>query len=221
MAKEKRIDKLFKKEEKRLWNEWFTKKVKDSEDVLFNFYRPWAEDFYSKVVYRSDGMSYYEEFLPDVYIGLVKAIRDFKQNGAAFKTFASKCIRNEVINAWRPFFHKGKQRPGTFNFIGDILSDENFAIRDLHSYEANSEAKQIIRETASQLKAAIAGWGYTKREWKVFYYRVFRFMPIKDIRDKTKFSEWKVMITLAHIKKDILDEFGGEFKELLKGKYDD
>jgi len=219
MAKERKIDKLLKKKEKRLWDQWFKKKDKGMEDILFNFYRPWAEEFYSKVVHKSESTSYYEEFISDAYIGLVKAIRNFKLNGASFKTFASKCIHNEVIDARLPFFHRGKQRPGTFNFIGDILADENFLVRDLQSYTENLEGKYIIRETASKLKVAIAGWGYTKREWKVFYYRVFRFMPIKEIQSKTKFSEWKVMITLAHIKKDILDEFGEEFKELLKGKY--
>jgi len=218
----KKLEKLLKKEEKKLWSKWFKSKDKEVEDQLFDFYRMWAEELYDKVLYRSTSDSYYEEFLPNIYTGLVKSIRSFrKDGGASFKTFATSVIRNELYAAWRPFFKDGRQRPGTFNFVGDILSNENFALRDRRVYYDNSEAKEIIKETVAKLKLYVVDWGYAKKEWKVFYYRVFKFMPIKEIQERVKLSEWKIMITLSHIKKDILDEFGDEYKELLKGKYDD
>lgn len=217
----KKLERRIKKEEKRLWALWFKKKTPELKEEIFHFYRRWAEELYDKVLYRSTSNSYYEEFLPNIYIGVWRSIDLFKKDGgASFKTFATTVIRNELYAAWRPFFKDGKQRPGTFNFVGDILCDENFALRDSRVYYDNSEGREIIKETVAKLKSCIVDWGYTKKEWKVFYYRIFKFMPIKEIKDRVKFTEWKVMITLSHIKKDILDEFGDEFKELLKGKYD-
>jgi len=102
-----------------------------------------------------------------------------------------------------------------------MLSDENVIIRDLHSYTEVVERRLIIEETVERLQKAITSWGYTKKEWKIFYHRTFEFMAVKEIEKKTKLPEWKVMIVLKHIKKDILDEFGEEYKELLKGKYGD
>ena len=215
-------EKVLKKYEKQLWKSWFEKKTKAKEHIIFDYYRPWAEQLYSQTIYRSRDNSYLEEFLPTVYLALVKSIRDFRRNrGAAFKTFATKYIRIELFNVWRPFFKEGRQRPGTFNFVGDLLSDENVVIRDLHSYTDNVDAKSIIKDEINKLKSVITSWGYTKKEWKIFYYRTFEFMPVKEIQTKTKLPEWKVMIVLNHIKKDLLDEFGDEYKELLKGKYGD
>lgn len=217
-----RYEEVLKRHEKQLWKSWFKKKTGVKEHIIFDYYRPWAEQLYNQTIYRSRDESYLEEFLPTVYLALVKAIRDFKRNrGAAFKTFATKYIRIELFNAWRPFFKEGRQRPGTFNFVGDILSDENVALRDLHSYTEVVERRLIIEETVKKLQKAITSWRYTKQEWKIFYHRIFEFMPIKEIEKKMKISEWKIMIVLNHIKKDILDEFGEEYKELLKGKYGD
>ncbi|HEC65202.1 MAG TPA: hypothetical protein ENI23_07910 [bacterium] len=118
-----------------------------------------------------------------------------------------------------------KQLEGTLQGMNHsyfyIWSDENVVIRDLHSYTDNVDTKSIIKDEIEKLKLAITNWGYTKKEWKIFYYRTFEFMPVKEIQIKTKLPEWKVMIVLNHIKKDILDEFGDEYKELLKGKYGD
>ncbi len=217
-----KYEKVLKRHEKQLWKSWFKKKTKVKEHIIFDYYRPWAEQLYSQTIYRSRDESYLEEFMPTVYLALVKAIRDFKRNrGAAFKTFATKYIRVELFNAWRPFFKEGRQRPGTFNFIGDMLSDENVGLRDLHSYTEVVERRLIIEETVEKLKKAIVNWGYTTKEWKIFYHKIFEFMSIKEIEKKTKLPEWKVMIVLNHIKKDILDEFGEEYKELVKGKYGD
>lgn len=220
----KKLDKAFKKHERLLWKQWFKSKNEENETNIFLLYRPWAENFYRKFVYKGDSKSndsYYEEFIPDVYIGLLKAIRDFKTNGGAtFKTFASVCIRNTVYDALYPFFHDGKQRPGTFNFVGDMLSDENISLRDSRSYNHDFDAKQIIKETVTKIKKAVVGWEYSKKEWKVFYYRFFKFMSLKDIQERVKLSEWKINLTISHIKKDVLDEFGDEFRELLKGKHD-
>jgi len=221
MTENKKMKKRFKKLEKHLWKDWFEKKTSDKEDVIFRFYRQWAEQLYVGTLHKSSNNSYLEEFLPTVYLALVKAIRDFKiDGGASFKTFASKYIQIELYTAWKPFFKEGRQRPGTFNFVGDILSDENATIRDRHSFIDNIEGRQIIKETVKKLKASIIKWGYTRKEWKVFYYRIFKFMSVKDIQKKIKLPEWKVMIVLNHIKKDILDEYGNEYKELVKGKYD-
>ncbi len=221
MKENERMKKRFKKYEKHLWKNWFEKKTKDKECIIFDFYRPWAEQLYVGTLYKSGNSSYLEEFLPTVYLALVKAIRDFKvDGGASFKTFASKYIQIELYTDWKPFFKEGRQRPGTFNFVGDILSEENAYLRDKHSYVDNIEGRQIIKETVARLKMSIAGWGYTRKEWKIFYYRIFKFMPVKEIQKRIKLPEWKVMIILNHIKKDILDEFGNEYKELVKGKYD-
>lgn len=217
-----KYEEVLKRHEKQLWKSWFKKKTDIKEHIIFDYYRPWAEQLYSQTIYRSRDDSYLEEFLPTVYLALVKAIRDFRRNrGAAFKTFATKYIRIELFNAWRPFFKEGRQRPGTFNFVGDMLSDENVVIRDLHSYTEVAGRRLIIEETVERLQLAITSWGYTKKEWKIFYYRTFEFMPVKEIEKKTKFPEWKVMIILNHIKKDILSEFGEEYKQLIKGKYGD
>jgi len=224
MAKKDRMERLFKKHEKKLWKLYFKNKTEQEEGDLFEFYRMWAEEVYSIFLnkYKAyDGYRYYKaEFLPVAYIAIVKAIRKFKlDGGASFKTYASKYIRNELSNALYPFFH-GNRTLKQIKFVGDILSEADHPLYNHRYHMENYDRDIIIREVSQKLKSAIAGWGYSKKEWKIFYYRIFKFMPVKEIEKKLKLSEWKVMESLAHMRKDILDEFGEKYKELIKGKYD-
>ncbi len=73
----KKLDKAFKKHERLLWKQWFKSKNEENETNIFLLYRPWAENFYRKYVYKGDSKSndsYYEEF-----VNLVKT------NGVAYE----------------------------------------------------------------------------------------------------------------------------------------
>lgn len=208
-----------KKVEKELWKEWFSKKNKKTELALFLFYKKWVHDLYRRVIYRSGENSYYQEFLPDAEIGLLKSIRTFKRNrNASFKTYAAKLTQNEVYRALYPFFKGGRQRPGTFNFVGDVYS--HWFLRDVIEHDDFSEEKVILKEILNKIKMKVIEWGYTRKEWKCFYYRKFRFVPILDICKKVNLSERRVNQIISFIRKDLESEFGDEYKSILKNKYD-
>jgi len=214
-------DSFEEKVEKKLWKNYFKKRSKENEEKLFLFYRRWVEYLYSRVIQKGSWRSgskhsvprYYEEFLPTAYLALVKAIRLFrKDGGASFQTYASKWIQNEVYNAWFPFFRHGRQGLKKFFFVGDLLDGQE---RFDKSYETYPEMNLVIEEVKERLEIALKAWGYSDEEWKMFYYQIFKDMSLKEIAEQTDYSIQKVSMTLAHIKKDIKDEFGDEYSGLL------
>lgn len=89
-----------------------------------------------------------EDLLQIGTIGLINAVRGFNaQGGASFKTFASRCVKNTVLNAIKK--HDPKKEPALLDEFYDGLQ-----LAD--GFQANPETDFIEKETATLLREAIS-----------------------------------------------------------------
>ena len=94
--------------------------------------------------FLSDNKISLDDYIQAGLIGLLKAIRNYDQSKSKFSTFASVCIRNEMLNL------KRKSKKDLVSFNDDILQSNHptVIISNFFEYvpdEMNKEEKFIIK----------------------------------------------------------------------------
>ncbi len=121
-------------------------------------------------------------------LGLIRAIRTYDVNaGASFKTYASKCIRNAIVDAMRTTSNNVEE----VDLCEDIPSNDN----------QNPENLFIEHEATSLLLDAIAAT-LTPTEFAVLKLHI-ESMSYKDIADELGIAQKKVDNTIYSAKKKI------------------
>ena len=107
-----------------------------------------------------------EDYIHVGLIGLLKAIREYKEDKAKFSTFATACIRNHMLNLLRRTKNKSSvifdsdylstsqiDKENFFEYVPDYLSEEHkFIIKlKLQNYN-NREIREMISCTKKQLE---------------------------------------------------------------------
>jgi len=102
------------------------------------------EGFFSQTGTRDDLMQY-------GYIGLLRAIRTYRSGmGAAFKTYASTCVRNEIVSALRAEKSKKHGALTTASSLDDEMNRENETAL-LATREPTPEERLLAADYSRQL----------------------------------------------------------------------
>jgi len=129
-----------------------------------------------------------EDLIQEGMIGLLKAIRGYDKNKlASFKTFASICIKRQLITAIKT---ANSQKNMALNFAVGIMGDKNDNNKEILSYTKGLESYICYSpEDLYLTKEQIEGLrDYLKLNLSSFEYRVFNYMvtglTYKDIARK-------------------------------------
>lgn len=110
-----------------------------------------------------------EDYIQVGLIGLLKAIREYKEDKAKFSTFATVCIRNNMLNLLRKTKNKNSvifdsdflassqiDQESFFDYVPDYLSEEHKFILNLKLQNYNNrEIREMISCTKKQLEDKI------------------------------------------------------------------
>ncbi|BDU51163.1 sigma-70 family RNA polymerase sigma factor [Haliovirga abyssi] len=112
----------------------------------------------------------HEDLIQEGMIGLLKAIRGYDSNKlASFKTFASICIKRQLISAIKS--SNTKKNKALNKVVNDYVDDNYDSSKYLESYIIyNPEEIYISREQIEGLKS------YLKKNLSKFEYNVFKKM---------------------------------------------
>lgn len=131
----------------------------------------------------------YDDLFQVGNIGLLKAISTYQaDSGASFKTYASRCIKNAIIDELR------KKSP----LVTVPIEDENPLIDKLPSPQ-DPEKDYIDRETVEHVVDAIRT-SLTESEFEVFKFYLYG-MSYQEISEKLDIEKKKVDNTIYSIKK--------------------
>lgn len=143
---------------------------RDAENLLFSRY----QNLVSIVATQFSNISYRDGLISDGSLGLLNAIRSYEpdMNKASFKTFASTCIKNKMLDGLSKNTSDVDPIPEDVRKTPELIVNTDISSNKYNADELIAEIKNILNE----------------KEWPVFilYIQQYSYKEIADRLDITK-----------------------------------